>query len=146
MERALLGNTGSILWRGDLGSSAKSNESRSFSGPNTDSLTFGTFCNAIEAYSLCNLTHKFWIRSFTQTAGAPGVSANIDKKVVIYYRDPDTLEVLNFQYPTPTVTDIEDTPWGKRVKGPVVTAIVALISTMAGKSYVPLYGIYYERK
>lgn len=145
-ERADLGFTGSLLWRGDIGSSAKANESRSYAGKNTGSLPFGTFCTAIEPYSTCNLTHKFLIRSYTHTAGAPGTGSNIDKKAVLYFRDPDTLEVLNFQYPDPTPTDIESTPWGKRVKGPVVVAIVALISTMAGVSYVPLYGVYYQRK
>jgi len=129
-----------------MGSSGWGHQSRSDCGKNTGSTPLGTFCTAIESYSECNLTHKYNIVSYDQTLGAPGTGANIDKKAILYFRHPDTLEVLNFQYPAPIADQIESTPWGKRIKADVVIAIVALLSTMAGISYIPMYGIYYQRK
>lgn len=143
---ALIGWRGSLLWRGDTGSSALANESCSYSGPAPDATKFGNFASAIKAYSKCNLTHKYRTATYSEDLGAPGTNANIDRKAVIYYRNPSDLSVNQFQYPEPLATDIEDTPWGKRIKETAIIAIVTLLSTMAEVSYIPMYGVYYQRK
>ncbi len=144
--RGFLGYSGSLLWRGDFGSSSPINESRSDLGPTTGGAAQLVFTAAIEPYSECNLSHHFIFLTYDQTTGAPGTGANIDRKAVIYFRDPDNLEVLHFDYPAPLTSQIESTPWGKRVKYPVVVDITALLSTLKGQSLIPLYGSYYERK
>ncbi len=143
---AFIGRTGSLLWRGDSGSSAWANQSRSDVGPAPDVGRFHTFSLAIRDYSECSLTHYYSLESYSRNPGAPGVGANIDRKGVIYYRDPSDWLVYNFQYPDPPVADIERTAWGKRIKDSSVISIVALLSTLSGVSYVPLYGVYYQRK
>jgi hypothetical protein len=81
-----------------------------------------------------------------QTPTAPGVGANIDKVAMIYYRDPNTLKVWCFPYPTPIAADIEAKPTGDVIKDSVVVEIVGYISTLAGITYTPLYGKYYQRR
>lgn len=137
---------GTIQWRGDIGSSAKDNVSRSDVGEGVNATTLINLCAAVEPYSTCNLNYYYWILSYNQTLGAPGTGSNIDRKAVLYFRHPDTLAVLNFQYPDPTADSIETTAWGKQIKSVVVAEVVALLSTYAGVSYIPLYGVYYQRK
>lgn len=144
-EKAFLGFTGSLLWRGDTGGVGKTTEIRSDIGKTGDTSALWVFVQAIEDYSKCNLSHWFHVTSYTHIPSPPASGASMDKRAVLYFRHPGTLEVLNFQYPDPIADQIEDTPWGKRIKAPVVTAVVALLSTVAGIAYIPLYGIYYQR-
>lgn len=142
---AFVKRTGVIIWTGDIGQGDGKNEVESRISSQTSAATFQVFAAAIEPYSKTNLSYYLNTVVYSQTVGAPGTGTNIDKKGVIYFRDPDTLEVLNFQYPDPIAADVEVTPWGKRIKDSAVIAITALLSTMAGVSYKPLYGIYYQR-
>lgn len=143
---AFLGAVGSLLWRGDTGSSAKDNMSKSYLGPLVSATLLHDFADGVEPYSECNLNNYYWVGSYSQTAGAPATGSNIDRKAVIYFRDPGDMKVKHFQYPEPLVAHIETTPWGKRIKQTTVVQVVALLSTVSGISYVPLYGTYYQRK
>lgn len=143
---ALLNYGGSLLWRGDLGSSAWANECRSDVGLVWGTGRLITFAGNIEPYSLCNLTNYFVVWSYSQTAGAPGVGANIDRKAVIYFREEGDEKVYHFQYPEPLAADIEVTPWGKRIKSAKVIEVVNLIAYAKNKTLIPLYGAYYQRK
>ncbi len=134
-----------LIWRGDSGKNA----GHEFIGSPLHAPTWGatvTFANAMEAKSLCNVSflNWNWINGFHDSA--PGASADVDKRAVIYFRDTSTLEVFKFEYPSPLAADIEDVGWGKVIKKTVVIAIVTLINTMSGTSYQPMYGVYFERK
>lgn len=143
---AYIKRVGKLIWRGDLGSSAWDNESFSHLPAFVGGTPLITFATAIEPYSLCNLNYYLSIQSWSQSVGAPAAAANIDKKGIIYFRDPADLLVKTFCYPDPIAADIEVTPWGKKIKDSAVTAIVALLSTMTGLSYEPMYGVYYQRQ
>lgn len=143
---AFIKRSGLLLWRGDIGSSAKDNESLSRVDVPLNASALLAFVTAVEPHSTCNVNYSlasFW---YSQTAGAPGTGSNIDRKGIIYFRDPTDLSVKPFCYPDPVAADIEDTPWGKKIKDSAVVAIVALLSTMTGISYEPMYGMYYQRK
>ncbi len=143
-ERAFLGTWGSIIWRGDTGSS-ESHEVNTALGETEGAAQLFAFVTAIKPYSLCNLTFKFHIAKYDEDIGAPGVAADVRQIVVVYFRDPDDLLVKHFSYPAPRPTDIEDVGYGKRLKQPAVEAVVALWSSLKGKTFQPLYGVYYER-
>lgn len=137
---------GAIIWRGDSGGVG---DHHSISVCPVVSLPAGTkliaFGNAVKARSLCNFAYYHSIYTASQTIAAPGVGANTDKKAIIYYRDPSTLEVLHFSYATPIAADIENVGYGNRIKNSAVVAIVGFISTLADVSYIPLYGVYIQR-
>lgn len=141
---ALILKTGSILWRGDTGL-PRNNQNRSDVGLITGAAALATFVIAVEAHSLCNIPYSYLIYSYNYNAAIPGVGANVDKKGIIYFRDPDTLLQLHFCYPDPIAADIETTAYGKRIKQSAVIAITALISTLSGVSYIPLYGVFMQR-
>lgn len=141
---ALILKTGSLLWTGDTGL-PRGHQARSDTGLIIGAAALATFATAIAAKSLCNASFSYLIYTYDVTAGAPGTGANVDKKGMVYFRDPDTMEVLHFLYPDPIAADLEDVGWGKRIKKSAVTAIVALISTLSGVSYVPLYGTFMQR-
>lgn len=143
-ERAFLGTWGSIIWRGDTGSPG-SHEIRTALGETDGAAALFAFSGAIKAYSLCNLTFKFHISKYDEDIGAPGAAVDVRRIAVIYFRDPDDLLVKHYSFPAPVLTDIEDVGYGKRIKAPVVAAIVALLSSLKGKTYTALYGVYYER-
>ncbi len=141
---AWIKDQGSLLWRGDLGT-VGGNESRSFINNIKGVSAFGVFVTAIEPYSEANLSAYFLVRSYSQTAGAPGTGANVKNKAIIYFRDPDTLIVDHFCYPAPIAADIEDVGYGKRIKQSSVVSSVGLLSYVTDVVYVPLYGVYMER-
>ncbi len=141
---ALILKTGSLLWTGDTGL-PRGHQSRSDTGLIVGAAALATFATMIETHSLCNASFSYLIYTYDVTAGAPGAGANVDKKGMVYFRDPDTLEVLHFIFPDPIAADLEMTAWGKRIKSSAVTTIVALISTLSGIAYIPLYGTFMQR-
>ncbi len=108
----------------------------------TPMAVFGT---AVEAHSLCNWGASIRVKAQSRGTSAPALDANVDKKAIIYFRDPDTSEVLHFSYPSPIAADIEELPSGLRIKNSAVAAIVGYLSTLNSKAYTPLYGLYYQR-
>lgn len=107
--------------------------------------TLTTFSALMEAHSLCNAEYFWRVVGNDYNPGAPGAGANVDKKGVIFYRDPATLVVYRFTYPCPIAADIEDIGYGKRLKQAAVIAIVDGIEAVGGGTYEPLYGAYQER-
>lgn len=104
-----------------------------------------TLQTAIASHSLCSKGHVIRQTGIGDSEARPEAGANIDNKAVIYFRDPDTLEVLHFGYAAPIAADVETTSAGKRIKQSVVSDIVGYINTFKGTAYVPLYGVYYQR-
>jgi len=104
-----------------------------------------TLFTEMNSHTLCN--RGAVIRTtFTSFAGSPpGSSVNIDERAILYFRDPDTLEILHFSYPSPIPADLETYPSGIRVKDSAVATIVGYISVLNSKSYIPLYGLYYQK-
>jgi hypothetical protein len=143
---AFIKRTGQFLWRGDIGSEGKKKESISRVDVPLSATAVQNFMQSVEPHSECNGTYFLYSLWYNWSVGAPGTGANIDKKALIYFRDPADLSVKTFYYPDPIAADIEVTPWGKKIKDSVVSAIVGYLNTMTGLSYVPLYGIYYQRK
>lgn len=136
---------GALTWIGDTGS-VGANERNSIV-PLTLSLSaLDVFGGSVTAHTECNYGFYHYVYSKNKvTDEPPGVGADIRKQAAIYYRDPGTLEVLRFYYPTPIAADIERKETGDIIKDSAVVAIVGYISTMTGKSYIPLYGTYRYR-
>lgn len=104
------------------------------------------FANDLESHTICSIPYAINSRIYLNDARVAGVGANMDKKAVIYFRDPDTLLPYHFTYPAPVAADVEDVGYGNRIKNSVVVTIVGYLSTLTGKSYIPLYGVYYQRE
>lgn len=138
--------SGSILWVGDSGS-PRDNEVFSHAPLGTDygAYNMTTFTTSLNAHTLCEWRQYGQCYYGTNIVSPPGVGANVDHKAQIYYRDPDDLRVYQFSYPAPIPADIESTSVGKRIKQSAVVTIVGYLSTLMNKSYIPLYGVYYEK-
>lgn len=104
-----------------------------------------TFNNALNAHTDCNRGAIVRTTVTSLAGSAPGTSVNVDKRAIIYFRDPSDLKVYQFSYPAPIAADLETKPSGIRIKDSVVTTIVGYISTLNSISYVPLYGLYYQK-
>lgn len=135
---------GTITWLGDSGS-PPDNLSPVLVRLCTSTQTLYDFMLAMEAKTLCTYKDLSIVTSFSWEKSPPGAGANVDKKAIIYYRDPDTLEVLKFMYPSPIAADIEETAVGLRIKDSAVATIVGFINTMTGKTYIPLYGKFLQQ-
>lgn len=135
-----------MLWKGDTGT-PMNHLSPSYIPlvPNNRYTQLKTFATAVDAYSLCNYSFARETVCWKETEVAPGAGANIDKKGIIYFRDPRDWHVHTFTYPAPIAASIEDVGYGKRIKDATVIAIVALLSTFVEETLVPLYGVYYEK-
>ncbi len=134
---------GTIRWRGDSGT-VGANEVTSLVRL-IDWADFTSFYTSLPSHSLCNVTAVVRHNITTWDLDPPGTAADVSKKAIIYYRDPNDLKVSFLEYPAPIASDIEMTAVGKRIKAASVATIVGYISTMMGISYVPLYGVYEER-
>lgn len=136
---------GVLRWRGDIGAPDGHLSKSPIMVVAIGTSEVATFGASMLAHTDCNLAYYGMYRDITSNPAFPGVGADVTKKAVIYFRDPSTLEVLHFNYAAPIAADIETTPAGKRVKQSAVALIVGYINIVSGKSYVPLYGVYYER-
>lgn len=136
-----------LAWKGDSGSPG-GNDTISRGQPYNLYSAIEVQGLLIKAHTLCNLSHSIACpaRQNVPGLGSPGTGADITVKAVLYFRDPNTLEVLHFQYPSPISADVEDTPGGKRIKQSAVIEIVGYLSVIANITYVPLYGVYMQRQ
>lgn len=134
---------GQIVWRGDLGL-PEADESLSKVSPVLSAGGLDSLALAVNPHTECNYAYRHFIRTDDATPVAPGVGANVDKKAVLYFRDPDTLKLLTFTYPTPIAADIDRKETGDIIKDAIVVEIVGYINIVTGKSYIPLYGKYYQ--
>ena len=103
------------------------------------------FADSLNPHTLCTIPYAVNMRTYGNGIESPGTGANIDKKAVLYFRDPTDLSIHTFTYPCPPPADIEETGYGTRIKNSVVADIVSWINIFTGKSFEPLYGIYYQR-
>lgn len=137
--------TGQITWQGDSGFPT-GNMSITRVNDITTTTLLKDFAIALKNHSLCNFAWRHHIRTDPRVPLPPGVGANVDEKAIIYFRDPDTLEVLHFGYPAPIAADKETTPYGDRIKQSSVTTLVGYLSTAVGITYEPLYGVFVQRR
>lgn len=135
---------GIIVWKGDSGSHP-GNLARTWVPSLLGATQLNTFATYLSSFTDCNKFEVIqkWMQGFA--AGPPGAGANTDLKAVISYRDPDSLIPMQFSWPAVESTSVETTPQGKRLKWLVVTDLVANLSTMAGISYIPLWGGVYTK-
>jgi len=136
---------GGVLWKGDTGNPPSHEVVSRIIKRTGGSVMVDTFVTSMVPHTLCVWTQKIYGTNIGRSIAAPDVGADVTKKAVIYFRDPDTLEVLFFSYPSPVSADIEVVSAGKRIKLSVVTAITGYLSTLADTVYIPLYGAYLER-
>jgi hypothetical protein len=71
--------------------------------------------------------------------------SNADRRAIVYYRHPVTLEVHQFTYFDPIAADSEMTPQGERLTQEAVAAVVAAINVATGISHTPLYGVVIQK-
>lgn len=134
-----------IRWKGDIGGRG-SHEVDSYVGRVAYAWSpISTFATSLDAHTLCNKEAIIRVKIDGFAASAPGTDVNIDKRAIIYFRDPDSAEVLHFSYPAPITADLEQMPSGLRMKDSVVATIVGYVSILNSKTYVPLYGLYYQK-
>ncbi len=136
---------GMLKWQGDSGS-PRSNETFSILPVLSETTPWGkiiAFSVSMNPKSECSLLRRYYMTSEPLDTTPPGLAISVNNKARVFYRDPSSLEVLHFEFPAPIAADLEVTPWGKRLKQSAVVTIVGYISTLAGISYVPLYGTYY---
>ena len=134
-----------LVWRGDFGR-PKSNYSQSTISGVIGTTELITLSTALAAHSDCNLAKHAMIWTEQKTDSEPGTNANIDRKAVIYFRNPTTLKVHSVAIPEIVAADIEATPEGIRVTDSAVATIVGLISAATGISYTGLYGVVVQRR
>ncbi|MEE9396114.1 MAG: hypothetical protein V3V31_03785 [Methylococcales bacterium] len=134
---------GGVTWRGDTGS-PKAHELRVPIIKVASAALLSAFRLSLRPHSKCNLAYYHYFVDYPYQLTSPGVGANVDKIALIYFRDPDSLMPESFAYPDPIAADLEDVGYGIRVKQSAVIAVVGYLSTLAGVSYIPLYGVYYQ--
>lgn len=137
--------TGQLVWTGDTGFPTNHKTFTRVHEVNTVIL-LRDFALDLKDHSICNFSYRSHTRTDSSLVNPPGVGANVDRKAIIYFRDPDTLEVLHFSYPDPIAADIEETAYGNRIKQSAVIAVVSYLSTATGNSYIPLYGVFTQRR
>lgn len=140
-----MASKGVIIWRGDLGN-PESHYSKSQVSEVIDAAALLALQTSLLAFVDCNAAKRSFVASYIGTDSAPAAGANVDRKAVCYFRDPDTLKVHSVTLPAPKSTTVEDTVQGERVTPGSMTAIVAAINTATGKSYTPLYGKVIQKK
>lgn len=103
------------------------------------------FATQMDAHTLCSKEGVIRTSVHGFIASPPGAAVDVDKRAIVFYRDPDDLKVYHFSYPSPIAADLESKPSGIRMKDTAVSTIVGYISTMNAKTYFPLYGLYYQK-
>lgn len=136
---------GIFVFRGDLGSPMSHYAKTSVMSVLTDlaAETLGTF---LDSQSEANLAKRAFQTITGLTDTAPGIAANVDRKAIIYFRQPTNLKVRSITIPAPVSTICEETPEGERITSVAMTAIVAAIATATGIPYTPLYGVVLQKR
>lgn len=140
-----MASKGVLIWRGDLGA-PESHYAKSQISEVTDDTALGVLQTALAAYTDCNAAKRSFLTLTLGTDSGPGADANVDRKAIIYFRDPTTLKVHSITIPAPVSTAVEDTPEGERVTTTALGVIVAAINTATGKSYTGLYGVVIQKR
>lgn len=140
-----MADSGQITWRGDSGNSTGNYAITRVEGIDTSG-KLRDFALNVSDHNLCNFAYRHFIRTTPWYTLPPEAGANVDKKAIIYFRDPDTLEKLHFSYPSPIATDIETTGAGDRIKQSAVILLVGYLSAEVGIAFQPLYGVYTQRR
>lgn len=136
---------GVLIFRGDLGN-PRTHYAKSQIADVIDDTALGVFATGMAAHTECNIAKRSMVTLTIGTDSEPGVDANVDRKAVLYFRDPTTLKVHSITIPAPVDLDVEDTQNGERVTDVAGAAIVALINTATGKSYTWLYGVVIQKR
>lgn len=139
---------GGIQWIGDSGAPQGQQTIslvRSIATPSTGQKMLD-LRGSMLAHSECNTPVVIMVSTYPQTPSTPpGVGANINKRALIYFRDPSDQKVYHFDYPCPIAAEIESTPTGNIIKQATVVIITGYLSTCFGRTLVPLYGVYLQR-
>jgi hypothetical protein len=131
---------GVVIYRGDYGN-PESDYAKAQLGDVTDDAAFATFLGTLGSHTLCNVAKRSFLTVTLMTDSAPDADANVDRKAILYFRDPTTLKVHSFTIVSPVAADCEPAGQGERLTAAAVTALVAAINTATGKSYTGLYGV-----
>jgi hypothetical protein len=139
-------NKGVIVWRGDLGSPPNNFSKTTIEGVSDDA-ALATLAGVMSAHSDCNPARRSFNAVTAMTNEAPGVSANVDEKGLIYFQDPTNLHTLSTELPAPKSTSREEIAGTKfeRLTETCLSDIVTAINTATGNSYTALYGKVIQR-
>lgn len=142
-----MSNHGGISWIGDTGAPEghRTLSLLRFVSLTTPGLKIQNFRVSMLPHTECNSPSYIYVSTIPRTpSGPPGVAANINKKSLIYFRDPTDQKVYHFDYPSPVAADVESTPTGNIIKQSVVVDIVGYLSTVMDRALSPLYGVYLQ--
>lgn len=136
---------GTIIFKGDIGAPEGHYGKGQIVGV-SDAAALTVFAAFMIDHSDCNVAKESFVSAVLGTDLAPGLSANVDRRATVYFRDPTDLTTHSFSYPAPAAADVEDKPQGERLTDVAVAAIVAAINLATGKSYTPQYGIVTQKR
>ncbi len=136
---------GHVRWKGSTGGRGSHLVESYVQMSNAATAPLLAFARAVGSHTECEeVAHTRTIVNAISSP-EPGAGVNIDEKAVVYFRDPDDWLVYHFSYPAPIAADLEVYPSGTRMKNSAVVSIVGYISTLNEKTYIPLYGLYYQK-
>jgi hypothetical protein len=99
---------GAIEWLGDSGTPPTNRTLSKVGKRINNKAAFDSFTSNMDAHTKCVWATRIYMTKEFFGASPPATGANIDVKAILYYRDPDTLEVLHFDFPAPIDADVED--------------------------------------
>lgn len=130
---------GTIVYLGDYGI-PESNISKSVFGDILSAAALGVLATGLDAYTDANISAKIFHSHDTTGLSAPGANANMDVKAQIVLKDSADGTIKKFLIPAPVSTMFVVEGQGDRVSSVALAAIVGLVNTATGKTFVGLYG------
>lgn len=134
-----MSNIASMFFKGDAGL-PEAHQTKVTVRNVTGSEAVGTLQTALLALSDCaNAGYSFSEQALEDVA-APGADANVDSKLVCYFKDTDTGTILTVGIPAPTSAAYELTSQGQRATTATMSAVKSALETATGKTLASLYG------
>lgn len=135
---------GVIVWRGDTGR-PENNYSTSRVEGVTDDTALNTLITALLSHTDCNAAKRSFNSVTAMTDSAPGASATVDRKAVLYMRNPTNLHVVKIELPAPASASTEFGDKYEKLTSAAEAAILAAINTATGASYTVLGSRVWQR-
>lgn len=135
---------GVIVWRGDTGR-PENNYAMSRVEGVTDDTALATLITALLAYTDCNVARRSFNSVTSMTDSAPGADATVDRKAVLYMRNPTNLHVIKIEIPAPVSSATEFGDKYEKLTSAAEAAILAAINTACSTSYTVLGSRVWQR-
>ena len=135
---------GVIIWRGDTGRPENNYASSRLEGV-TDDSALTTLITALLSYTDCNAARRSFNNVTNMTDSAPGANATVDRKAVLYMRNPTNLHTVKIELPAPVSSACEFGAKYEKLTSAAEAAILAAINTACGTSYTVLGSRVWQR-